>query len=43
MHAEYSKRKSAAAIARAGIAAGAAFDRNSGLPMTLFTLTAKQP
>ena len=43
MHAEYSKRKSAAAIARAGILAGAAFDRNSGLPMTLFTVAVKQP
>jgi len=41
MHAEYPKRKGAAAIARAGIAAGAAFDRNSGLPMTIFTLKAK--
>jgi ATP-dependent protease HslVU (ClpYQ) peptidase subunit len=42
MHAEYPKRKGAAAIARAGILAGAAFDRNSGLPMTVFTLRARQ-
>jgi ATP-dependent protease HslVU (ClpYQ) peptidase subunit len=42
MHAEYPKRKSAAAIARAGIHAGAAFDRNSGLPMTLFTVAVKK-
>ena len=38
MHAHYPGRKSAAAIASAGIAAGATFDRNSALPMTLYTV-----
>ena len=41
MHAEYPKLKTAAAIARVGILAGAEFDRNSGLPMTLFTVPVK--
>ena len=42
MHAQFERMKSAAAIATAGIEAGAMFDRNSGLPMTLYTLTAKR-
>ena len=42
MHAEYPKRKTASAIARAGVQAGAAFDRNSGLPMTVFTVPVKK-
>jgi ATP-dependent protease HslVU (ClpYQ) peptidase subunit len=42
MHAQYSKLRTAVAIARVGIEAGAAFDRNSGLPMTLYTVTAKR-
>ena len=41
MFAEYPKLRSAAAIARVGIAAGATFDRNSGLPMTLYTVALK--
>ena len=41
MHAEYPKLRTAAAIARVGITAGATFDRNSGLPMTLYTVPVK--
>jgi ATP-dependent HslUV protease, peptidase subunit HslV len=42
MHAQYRRLKTATAIARAGIEAGAAFDRNSGLPMTLYTVALKR-
>jgi ATP-dependent protease HslVU (ClpYQ) peptidase subunit len=42
MHAQYSRLKTAAAIAKAGVEAGATFDRNSGLPMTLYTIAVKQ-
>ena len=42
MYAQYPKLKTAVAIARAGVEAGATFDRNSGLPMTLYTLTARR-
>ena len=41
MFAEYPKLRTAAAIARAGIAAGATFDRNSGLPLTIYTVPVK--
>ena len=41
MHAQYPKLRTAAAIARAGIDAGATFDQNSGLPMTLYTVAAE--
>jgi len=41
MHAQYPRLKTAAAVATAGIEAGATFDRNSGLPMTLYTVTLK--
>ena len=42
MHAEYPKLRTAAAVARVGITAGATFDRNSGLPMTLYTVPVKR-
>jgi ATP-dependent HslUV protease, peptidase subunit HslV len=42
MHAQYGRLKTAAAIATAGIDAGATFDRNSGLPMTLYTVALKR-
>jgi ATP-dependent protease HslVU (ClpYQ) peptidase subunit len=42
MHAQYPRLRSAEAIARAGIEAGAAFDRNSGLPMTLYTVALRR-
>ena len=42
MHAQYPRLRTAAAIAKAGIEAGAAFDRNSGLPMTLYTIALKR-
>jgi len=42
MHALYPKLRTAAAIAKAGIEAGATFDRNSGLPMTLYTIALKR-
>ena len=41
MYAHYPKLKSAAAIARAGVEAGSTFDKNSALPMTIYTLTAR--
>jgi ATP-dependent HslUV protease subunit HslV len=41
MYAQYGKLKSAEAIARVGIEAGATFDKNSALPMTIYTLTPK--
>ena len=42
MYAQYGKLRSAEAIARHGIEAGAMFDKNSGLPLTLYTLAAKR-
>ncbi len=42
MYAQYAKLRSAEAIARLGIEAGATFDKNSGLPLTLYTLAAKR-
>ena len=42
MHALYPKLRTAAAIAKAGIDAGATFDRNSGLPMTLYTVACRR-
>jgi ATP-dependent protease HslVU (ClpYQ) peptidase subunit len=42
MYVQYPNLPTAAAIARDGIAAGATFDRNSGLPMTLYTLAVKR-
>lgn len=41
MHSQYARLDSAAAIAEAGIDAGATFDRNSGLPMTIYTVALK--
>ena len=38
MHALYPRLKTAEAVARAGMAAGTEFDKNSALPMTLYTL-----
>ena len=38
MHANYPRRRTAAAVARAGLEAGALFDKNSALPLTLYTL-----
>ena len=40
MHALYPRLKTAEAVARAGMAAGAEFDKNSALPLTLYTLAA---
>jgi ATP-dependent protease HslVU (ClpYQ) peptidase subunit len=41
MYAQYPRLRSAEAIARIGIEAGATFDKNSALPMTIYTLTAR--
>ena len=38
MHARYAQEADADAVARIGVEAGAKFDRNSALPMTLYTL-----
>jgi len=42
MHTQYKRLKSATAIAKIGIEAGTTFDKNSGLPMTLHTLSLKR-
>ena len=42
MHSLFSRLPTAAAVAEAGIDAGATFDKNSGLPLTLFTIKLKQ-
>jgi len=41
MQALYGRLRTAGAVAKAGIEAGAIFDRNSGLPMTVYTLALK--
>ena len=41
MHSQYAVLKTAAAIAAAGIDAGATFDKNSGLPQTQFSVQLK--
>jgi ATP-dependent protease HslVU (ClpYQ) peptidase subunit len=41
MHALYGRLRTATAIAKAGIEGGATFDKNSGLPMTLYSLPLK--
>jgi ATP-dependent protease HslVU (ClpYQ) peptidase subunit len=38
MHSMYGRLRSAAAVAKAGIDAGTTFDKNSALPLTLYTL-----
>jgi ATP-dependent protease HslVU (ClpYQ) peptidase subunit len=40
MHATYGTPRSAAEVARVGIDAGTTFDKNSGLPLTLYTIAA---
>jgi ATP-dependent HslUV protease, peptidase subunit HslV len=40
MHAQYPRLRTAGAIAKAGVEAGALFDKNSALPMTLYTVKA---
>lgn len=42
MHTQYARLRTAAAIAKAGIEAGATFDKNSGLPMTMYTVAIKR-
>lgn len=39
MHARYAHLRSAEAVARVGVEVGATFDKNSALPMTLYTMT----
>ena len=43
MSALYARLKTAEAVARAGVEAGALFDKNSGLPMTLYSVKLKAP
>jgi ATP-dependent HslUV protease subunit HslV len=38
MHSLYARLKTADAVAKAGVQAGAVFDKNSGLPLTLYSL-----
>ena len=42
MHAMYGRLKTAEEIAKVGVDAGATFDKNSGLPMTMYTLAVKR-
>ena len=41
MHSQYQRMRNASAVATAGIEAGAMFDKNSGLPMTIYMLSLK--
>jgi hypothetical protein len=41
MHSQYQRMRNATAVATAGIDAGAMFDKNSALPMTLYMLPLK--
>jgi hypothetical protein len=41
MHSMYRRLRSACAVARAGIDAGTTFDKNSALPLTIYTLPLK--
>ena len=41
MHSQYQRMRNATAVATAGIEAGAMFDKNSGLPMTIYMLPLK--
>ena len=41
MHSQYEHLKTAEAVAETGIDAGATFDKNSGLPLTMFTVPLK--
>jgi ATP-dependent protease HslVU (ClpYQ) peptidase subunit len=41
MHSQYERLKTATAIAEAGIEVGAVFDKNSALPMTVFSVALK--
>jgi len=43
MHAQYNRLRSAEAVARAGLDAGCLFDKNSALPLTLYTLKLHTP
>ncbi len=43
MQALYPRLKTASAVARAGLEAGALFDKNSALPLTLYTVKLKAP
>ena len=41
MQALYPRLKTASAVAKAGLEAGALFDKNSALPLTLYTVKLK--
>ena len=41
MHSQYQRMRNAIAVATAGIEAGAMFDKNSALPMTIYMLPLK--
>jgi ATP-dependent HslUV protease subunit HslV len=43
MYALYGRLRTATAVAKAGIEAGATFDKNSALPLTLYTLPLQSP
>ena len=41
MHSQYDRLKTAEAVAESGINAGTTFDKNSALPLTMFTVPLK--
>ena len=43
MYARYAQTKTAEAVAKIGLEAGAKFDRNSALPMTIYTMPLTRP
>ena len=43
MHSRYAQLRTAEAVAKIGVEAGAMFDRNSALPMTLYTMALTRP
>ena len=43
MHARYAQTRTAEAVAKIGLEAGAKFDRNSALPMTIYTMPLTRP
>jgi ATP-dependent protease HslVU (ClpYQ) peptidase subunit len=43
MHARYRQLRTAEAVAKVGVEIGATFDKNSALPMTLYTMSLSGP
>ncbi len=43
MNARYTQLKTAEAVAKAGVEAGATFDKNSALPLTIYAMPLSHP